>query len=112
MDDTDEEKIIQQAIYSQMKFTIRLFSNPFFKSILRPEIIFFVSLFFIICFYLQAIELNASGFINRISNTIKFKTATSYRISNALELDDSVFEIKNNSAVFSLKGRRLTQEDR
>lgn len=113
MEDLEEEKILKQLFYSQMKFTIKIFSNSFVKAILRPEFLLFFSIFFILCFYLQAIELgNAFGFItNRISNSFKFRT-TSFKISSALEQQDSLDEIKNQSACFSIQGRRLTQEDR
>lgn len=114
MEDKEEEQILKQAIYSQMKFTIRIFSNSFVKSALRPEFLFFLSLFFILCFYLQAIELgNAFGFItNRITNSFKFRTTSSYTISSALDHQGSLEEIKNQSACYSIQGRRLTQEDR
>jgi hypothetical protein len=111
MDDADEELIIKQAIYSQMKFISA--KSSFLKSFLRPEIIFFGSLLFLFCFYLQAIELNATSFITRITNTFKFKassTATSFTIN--LDPSDQLAEIKKQSAAFSVRGRRLTQEDR
>lgn len=116
MEDLEEEQILKQAIYSQMKFTIRIFSNSYVKSaLLRPEFLFFLSIFFILCFYLQAIELgNAFGFItNRISNSLRFKSSSSsFTISSALEQQDSLDEVKNQSACYSIQGRRLTQEDR
>jgi hypothetical protein len=112
MDDADEELIIKQAIYSQMKF-ISAKSN-FLKSVIRPEIIFFASLLFLFCFYLQAIELNATGFITRITNTFKFKassTASSFTIS--LDPHEKIDQlVAQQSAAFSVRGRRMTQEDR
>lgn len=101
MDDVEEERIIKEAIYSQMKFTYRIFSNPFVKSFLKPEILFLAFLIFILCFYLQFIELNASNFINHISNKLKFRTKSSFSLSTALiEHDDKLEQILDQSAVF------------
>lgn len=116
MDDDMEERVIKQALGSQMKFFSRYTIGFFSKTsviLLRPEFLFFAIVFFIFCFYLQALDANAFiNSINRISSTFKFRsTKTSYTISNSL-IEDSLEDKRNQSAAFSMKGRRATQEDR
>lgn len=117
MDDDMEERVIKQALGSQMKFfsryTIGLFSKT--SVILRPEFLFFAIVFFIFCFYLQALDANALiNSINRISSSFKFRsTKSTYTISSSLIDDSTTLDEKlKQSAAFSLKGRRATQEDR
>ncbi len=111
-----EERVLKQALGSQMKFfsrcTTTLFSRYF--SLLRPEFLFFAIIFFIFCFYLQALDANAFiNSINRLSSSLKLgsKKNSSYSLSSAL-IDTTEEEIRQSSAAFSLKGRRATQEDR
>jgi protein phosphatase 1L len=121
MEDDLEEKVLKQACTSQMKlisrFAVGFFQSPrcthFLRFMLRPEILFIAIIFFVFCFYLQAIELNANGFISRISNTLKFKStkSISFTSSSAAE-KDSWEHVKTQSAVYAVQGRRPRMEDR
>ena len=121
MEDELEEAVLKQACASQMKvlskFTFNLIGflrgSYFLKLLLRPEIFLFAIVIFIFCFYLQALELNASGFISRISNKLRFKTKSkiSFAVSSVAE-KDSWEEIKTQSAVYAVQGRRPKMEDR
>lgn len=124
MEDDLEEKVLKQACASQMKllsrFAVGLFNRPgnssfthFLKLLLRPEVFLIAIVIFVFCFYLQAIELNANGFINRISNTLKFKTNRSkISFTSSLAEKDSWQEVKTQSAVYAVQGRRPRMEDR
>jgi protein phosphatase 1L len=124
MEDDLEEKVLKQACASHMKFiqrfAIGFFNRPgnssisqFMKLLLRPEVFLIAIVIFVFCFYLQAIELNASGFISRISSSFKFrsKTKISFTSSSAAE-KDSWEEVKAQSAVYAVQGRRPRMEDR
>lgn len=121
MEDDLEEKVLKQACASQMKlisrFALGFFNRPsitqFVKLLLRPEIFLVALVIFVICFYLQAIELNANGFINRISNTLKFNTTKSkISFTSSLAEKDSWEDVKKQSAVYAVQGRRPRMEDR
>lgn len=126
MEDDLEEKVLKQACASQMKilskFAVGFFNRPgpgnssithFLRILLRPEVFLIAIVIFVFCFYLQAIELNANGFLNRISNSLKSKT-TKPKISftSSLAEKDSWDEIKTQSAVYAVQGRRPRMEDR
>ena len=126
MDDDLEEKVLKQACTSQMKilskFAFGFFNRPgpgnssfthFLKILLRPEIFLIAIVIFVFCFYLQAIELNANGFINRISNSLKFKASTpKITFTSSIAEKDSWDDIKKQSAVYAVQGRRPRMEDR
>lgn len=116
MDDDMEERVIKQALGSQIKFVSRYTIGLISKTsvILRPEFLFFAIIFFIFCFYLQALDANAFiNSINRISSSFKFRpTKTSYSLSSSGIIEDYVEDKRQQSAAFSVKGRRATQEDR
>lgn len=117
MEDDLEEAVLKQACASQIKvlskFTFNLMGflrgSYVLKFLLRPEVFLFAIIIFIFCFYLQALELNASGFISRISNKLRFKSKS--KISFAVS-SDSWDEIKTQSAVYAVQGRRPKMEDR
>jgi protein phosphatase 1L len=128
MEDDLEEAVLKQACVSQMKvlskFTfnaVGFFNKPgtnssvtyFLKLLLRPEVFLIAIIIFVFCFYLQALELNANGFINRISNKLRFKSKSkiSFAVSSIAEAD-SWEEIKTQSAVYAVQGRRPKMEDR
>lgn len=127
MEDDLEETVLKQACASQMKvlskFTfnaVGFFNRPgsggiayFFKLLLRPEVFLLAIVIFVFCFYLQALELNANGFINRISNKLRFKSKSkiSFAVSSIAE-KDSWEEIKTQSSVYAVQGRRPKMEDR
>lgn len=129
MEDDLEETVLKQACASQMKvlskFTfnaVGFFNRPgggsgftyFLKLLLRPEIFLLAIVIFVFCFYLQALELNANGFLNRISNKLRFKSTKSkisFTVSSIAE-KDSWDEIKTQSAVYAVQGRRPKMEDR
>jgi protein phosphatase 1L len=128
MEDDLEEAVLKQACVSQMKvlskFTfnaVGFFNRPgtnssvtyFLKLLLRPEVFLIAIIIFVFCFYLQALELNANGFINRISNKLRFKSKSkiSFAVSSIAE-KDSWEEIKTQSAVYAVQGRRPKMEDR
>lgn len=124
MEDDLEETVLKQACASQMKvlskFTFGFFNRPgggnityFLKLLLRPEVFLIAIVIFVFCFYLQALELNANGFINRISNKLRFKSKSkiSFSVSSIAE-KDSWEEIKTQSAVYAVQGRRPKMEDR
>lgn len=118
MDDDLEEKVLQQAVASNMKifskFAFGFFNrqgNPslahFLKILLRPEVFLIAIIIFVFCFYLQAIELSANGFLNRISNTLKFKsTKSKIAFTSSLAEKDSWEERKLQSALYAVQGRR------
>lgn len=85
----------------------------FFRILLRPEVFLLAIIIFVFCFYLQAIELSANGFITRISNSLRFKSSAN-RISFASSIaeKDSWEEKKKQSAVYAVQGRRPHMEDR
>lgn len=121
MEDDLEEKVLKQACASQMKFLSRFavgfFNRPsiiyFIKLLLRPEIFLLAIVIFVICFYIQAIELNANGFIHRIGNSLKFKPSKSkISFTSSLAEKDSWEERKTQSAVYAVQGRRPRMEDR
>lgn len=121
MEDDLEEKVLKQACASQMKllsrFAVGFFNRPsiiyFVKLLLRPEIFLLAIFVFVICFYIQAIELNANGFISRISNTLRFKSSKSkISFTSSLAEKDSWEERKKQSAVYAVQGRRPRMEDR
>lgn len=124
MEDDLEEKVLKQACVSQMKmlskFADGFFNRPgnfslthFFRLLLRPEVFLIAIIIFVFCFYLQAIELSANGFINRISNTLKFKSAQStISFASSVAEKDSWEEVKKQSAVYAIQGRRPRMEDR
>lgn len=129
MEDELEETVLKQACVSQMKvlskFTfnaVGFFNRPgggssvayFLKLLLRPEIFIIAIVIFVFCFYLQALELNANGFISRISNKLRFKSTKSkisFAVSSIAE-KDSWEEVKMQSAVYAVQGRRPKMEDR
>lgn len=124
MEDDLEEKVLKQACASQMrvlsKFAVGIFNRPanttvahFFRILLRPEVFLLAIIIFVFCFYLQAIELSANGFITRISNSLRFKSSTN-RISftSSIAEKDSWEEKKKQSAVYAVQGRRPHMEDR
>lgn len=118
MDDDLEEKVLQQAVASNMKifskFAFGFFNRPgnssfahFLKILLRPEVFLIAIIIFVFCFYLQAIELSANGFLNRISNTLKFKsTKSKISFASSLAEKDSWEERKVQSALYAVQGRR------
>lgn len=124
MEDDLEEKVLKQACASQMKvlskFAVGIFNRPgnssithFLKLLLRPEIFLIAIIIFVFCFYLQAIELNASGFISRISNSLRFRpTKSKISFTSSLAEKDSWEEVKTQSAVYAVQGRRPRMEDR
>lgn len=124
MEDDLEEKVLKQACISQMKvfskFAVGFFNRPgsssfshFIKILLRPEIFLIAIIIFVFCFYLQAIELSANGFISRISNTLRFKSAkTKISFTSSIAEKDSWEEVKKQSAVYAVQGRRPRMEDR
>jgi protein phosphatase 1L len=126
MEDDLEEKVLQQACLSQMKFLSKFsFSIVTFfnrssvilnvmRFLLRPEVLFFAIFLFVICFYLQALELNALGLVNRISRSFNFanRPKISFQVSTNKVEGDSWEEIKSQSAVFAIQGRRPKMEDR
>lgn len=123
MEDDLEEKVLKQACVSHMKFISRfavgLFNRPgnssishFMKILLRPEVFLIAIVIFVFVFYLQAIELNASGFISRISSSLKFRSKTKISFTSSVAEKDSWEEIKAQSAVYAVQGRRPRMEDR
>lgn len=122
MEDDLEEKVLKQACASQMKllskFAVGVFNrnsttSQFLKFLLRPEVFLFAIIIFVFCFYLQAIELSANGFINRISNTLKFKSSSkAISFTSSIVERDSWEEVKVQSAVYAVQGRRPRMEDR
>lgn len=121
MEDDLEEKVLKQACASQMKviskFAVGIFNRPgngtIARILLRPEVFLLAIIIFVFCFYLQAIELSANGFITRISNSLRLKSTTN-RISFASSIaeKDSWEEKKKQSAVYAVQGRRPHMEDR
>jgi hypothetical protein len=125
MDDSEEETVLKQAVVSQMKvfskFTFNFLNRPggsgftyFLKLLLRPEIFLVAIVLFVFLFYLQALELNANGFISRLTNKLRFKSTKS-KISfatSSIAEKDSWEEIKVQSAVYAVQGRRPKMEDR
>lgn len=123
MEDELEEKVLQQACLSQMKFLSKFsfnlvtffnrssgFSNVM-RFILRPEVLFFAILLFVVCFYLQALELN--GFVSRISRSLNFASRPKISFATTTRVEgDSWEEVKTQSAVFAIQGRRPKMEDR
>lgn len=123
MEDDLEEKVLKQACVSQMKvlskFAVGFFNRPgsssfsHFKILLRPEIFLIAIIVFVFCFYLQAIELSANGFISRISNRLRFKSVkTKISFTSSIAEKDSWEEKKTQSAVYAVQGRRPRMEDR
>ncbi|CRK93392.1 CLUMA_CG006928, isoform A [Clunio marinus] len=125
MEDDLEEKVLKQACASQMRllsrFAFGIFNRPgnnsmftqFFKLLIRPEIFLLAIVVFVFCFYIQAIELNTNGFLNRISNSIKFNSSKSkISFTSSIAEKDSWDDIKKQSAVFAVQGRRPRMEDR
>jgi protein phosphatase 1L len=132
MEDDLEEAVLKQAVSSQMKvlskftfnfvgFFNRSGSNSssfnsgvtyFLKLLLRPEVFLIAIIIFVFCFYLQALELNANGFINRISNKLRFKSKSKISFAPSAAERDSWEEIKTQSAVYAVQGRRPKMEDR
>lgn len=124
MDDDLEEKVLKQACVSQMKFVSRFaigfFNRPgpgflssfqfLMRSLIRPEFFFLVLLLFIVCFYLQFVELD-SNWLNKISSTLKFRTKTSVSFKLAVE-KDSWEKFGQSSASYAIQGRRNGMEDR
>lgn len=127
MEDDLEETVLKQACASQMKVLSKFTFNAvgffnrgsgssltyFLKLLLRPEVFLLAIVIFVFCFYLQALELNANGFINRISNKLRFKSKSkiSFAVSSIAE-KDSWEEVKTQSAVYAVQGRRPKMEDR
>ncbi|XP_070496959.1 protein phosphatase 1L [Chironomus tepperi] len=128
MEDDFEELVLKQACASQMKFISRLAINTigffnklpsnlsflsfFMKFCIRPEVIFLLgTLIILICFYLQANLLDTSGFLKKISNTLRFKTKKVPFVISAAE-KDSWDERHKRSAAFAIQGRRNKMEDR
>lgn len=123
MEDDLEEKVLKQACVSQMKilskFAVGFFNRPasssfshFCKILLRPEIFLIAIVIFVFCFYLQAIELSANGFIHRISNSLRFKSTSKISFTSSIAEKDSWEELKTQSAVYAVQGRRPRMEDR
>jgi len=128
MEDDFEELVLKQACASQIKFISRLavstvgllnklpsnlsYFSYYMKICIKPEVIFLLgTLIILICFYLQASLLDTSGFLNRISNTLRFKTKkVPFVISSAEK--DSWDERHKQSAGFAIQGRRNKMEDR
>lgn len=128
MEDEIEELVIKQACASQMKFISRLaisalgFFNKiptnlsafseFMRFCTRPEVIFLIGTFVIlICFYLQAYELDTHGLFSRISKTLRFKTKKVAFVTSPAEKDSWEKRLKQ-SACFCIQGRRNGMEDR
>lgn len=126
MEDELEEKVIHQAIHSNWRYLSRFSLSlvTFFnrgsgltnvmRFLLRPEVLFFAILLFVICFYLQALELNAVGFVSRITRSFNFASRPKIAFSavtTAVE-GDTWEEVKKQSAVYAIQGRRKNMEDR
>lgn len=126
MDDDQEENVLKQAYISQMKFLSRFFALGFVQRnqtgmgnfanfarfCLRPEILLIATIFFVVCFYLQAIELNGNGFISRISNSLRFKSRSKLSFTKSEAESDSWEIINRQSAVYAVQGKRPSMEDR
>lgn len=120
MEDDLEEKVLKQACVSQFKFVSRfatgIFSTIFnkqyhnnLKILLRPEVFILIIVFFVFCFYLQAVELDANGFLNRLSRKFINHSKVSVSFPNP---SDSWEKIEKSSAMFAVQGRRARMEDR
>lgn len=128
MEDELEEKVLHQAVISNFKvfskFSINfctLFNfnrssgvTNVMRFLLRPEVLFFAILLFVICFYLQALELNTIGLVSRISRSLSFGSRPKISLSSVTSVveNDSWEEVKTQSAAFAIQGRRKNMEDR
>lgn len=128
MEDELEEKVLTQAVISNFKvfskFSINLFTffefnrssgvTNVMRFLLRPEVLFFAILLFVICFYLQALELNGIGFVSRISRSLSFGSRPKISFTSVTSVieNDSWEETKTQSAAFAIQGRRKNMEDR
>ena len=128
MEDDFEELVLREACTSQIKYISRLaistigffnklpsklsFLSYFMKFCIRPEVIFLLgTLILLICFYLQANWLDTSGFLTKISNTLRFKTKKVPFVISAAEKDS--WDVRHKqSAAFAIQGRRNKMEDR
>jgi hypothetical protein len=115
MEDEFEEKVLKQACFSQFKFFSKLFvlKSPnlgYFMKILRPEFFFLAIVFFLFVLYLQ-ILFSSSTFQNYIASIFIKSKPINFSISKIIE-NDSWQLILNQSAAYSIQGRRMKMEDR
>ncbi|XP_017481753.1 PREDICTED: protein phosphatase 1L isoform X3 [Rhagoletis zephyria] len=128
MDDELEDKVFYQAYVSHMKILSKFAVG--FSSInsplayiwklcrlyvLRPEVIFFGVILFIFLIYLQAVDAWSRGILGRIQTTLgRQRTNRMKMTSEASGHGDyqSWEEVRQQSAVYALLGRRPRMEDR
>lgn len=128
MDDELEDKVFYQAYVSHMKILSKFAVG--FSSInsplayiwklcrlyvLRPEVIFFGVILFIFLIYLQAVDTWSRGLLGRIQTTLGRQKANRLKQINdgSGQGDYQCWrELRQQSSVYALLGRRPRMEDR
>lgn len=128
MDDELEDKVFYQAYVSHMKILSKFAVG--FSSInsplayiwklcrlylLRPEVIFFGVILFIFLIYLQAVDAWSRGLLGRIQTTLGRQKANRLKLTNEASGHGDYQcweEVRQQSAVYALLGRRPRMEDR
>lgn len=124
MDDELEDKIIYQTFISHIKLLSKLvmgisvnttylsYSWRLFRIyILKPEVLIFSILLFLIVAYLQSLDLRSESIFKKIGFSIGSNQYKS--VSSQLTNESSSWEYKSgNVAVFAVQGRRPHMEDR
>lgn len=88
--------------------------------LVRPEVLIGAMVVFLLMVYMQAVEVWTRGFMDRVWQTTRSgggagvrQTYESGRLSHASPAEKYSWEKKRDvSAVYSIKGRRATMEDR
>lgn len=84
--------------------------------VVRPEVLFGVLVVFLLMVYMQAVEVWTRGFVGRVLQTTRGsgpRTARKIDLTMASPAEKHSWEmVRQVSAVYSIKGRRPTMEDR
>ncbi|XP_053957303.1 protein phosphatase 1L isoform X1 [Anastrepha ludens] len=128
MDDELEDKVFYQAYVSHMKILSKFAVG--FSSInsplayiwklcrlyvLRPEVIFFGVILFIFLIYLQAVDAWSRGILGRLQTTFGRQRANRMKMTSEVSGHGDYEcweEVRQQSAVYALLGRRPRMEDR